>query len=118
MNISENSNIAILTLTKKQIYTMSYRRINKERLALERRQRCLDTKEASMTCQRQHYEAHNAWYLNYRHEYYIEHTATIKEKQAEKFECECGGKFTRSNKLQHEQTNKHIRSLAINEIIE
>ena len=119
MNISEDSNdIAVPTPTKRQISTMNDRRNNKECLALERRQRYLVLREESITYQRKHYEACHDKYLGYQRHYYIEHTATIKEKQAEKFECECGGKFTRSNKLKHEKSNMHIRSLEINEIIE
>ncbi len=31
----------------------------------------------------------------------------MNEKQKEKFNCGCGGKFTKCNKLQHDQSKKH-----------
>ena len=52
-----------------------------------------------------------------KHTYYIENKDSINERQAAKFECSCGGKYTRSNKSKHEKSNIHIRSLEINEIL-
>ena len=40
-------------------------------------------------------------------EYYKNNKEKINEKQKEKFDCECGGKYTYSNKSGHEKTNKH-----------
>ena len=39
--------------------------------------------------------------------YYENNREKIKEKQNEKFDCECGGKYTRQNKIVHLKTNKH-----------
>ncbi len=52
-----------------------------------------------------------------KHTYYVENKDAINELQATKFECACGGRYTRSNKSKHEKSNIHIRSLEINEII-
>jgi hypothetical protein len=48
-------------------------------------------------------------------EYWTNNKYKIKEKQNEKFECECGGKYTRSNNVVHKRTIKHqnyIQSLS------
>ena len=52
-----------------------------------------------------------------KHTYYIENKDSINERQADKVECSCGGKYTRSNKSKHEKSNIHVRSLKINDII-
>jgi len=46
-----------------------------------------------------------------KHKYYVENKDAINERQATKYECACGGKYTRSNKSKHEKSNLHIRSL-------
>ena len=46
---------------------------------------------------------------DYYKEYYQDNKNKITEFKNEKFECECGGKYTYSNKLQHFKTNKHIK---------
>ena len=110
MNISEVSqDIVVPTLTKTQIsernagYQRKYRQLHLER---DRQYR---------------YDYHivNNEYRNaYTRDYYIQNKDAINEKQAEKFKClQCGGKYTRSNKLQHERQGIHIKSLEINEII-
>ena len=105
MNISEVSEIVVApTLTKAQITAANQRRYRQAHLERDREYR--------------HYyhqlnkESRNAYTQNY----YIENKDAINEKQAEKFKClQCGGKYTRSNKLQHERQGIHIKSLQINE---
>jgi len=46
-----------------------------------------------------------------KHKYYVENKDAINERQATKYECACGGRYTRSNKSKHEKSNIHIRSL-------
>jgi len=43
--------------------------------------------------------------LNYQKNYYINN----KDKIAEKFSCECGGKYTNINKATHFKTKKHLK---------
>jgi hypothetical protein len=38
---------------------------------------------------------------------YIENKQKIKQYQYEKFECECGGSYTRGNSSRHQQSKKH-----------
>ena len=44
----------------------------------------------------------------YKKEWYELNKEKIKEKNYEKFTCDCGGKYTRINKLRHEKTKKHL----------
>ena len=110
MNISEVSQdivVPTLTKTKKQICSAAYQRKHRQ-LHLERdRQYRYD-----------YHIANNEYRNAYSRDYYVENKDVINEKQAEKFKClQCGGKYTRSNKLQHERQGIHIKSLEINEII-
>jgi hypothetical protein len=50
-------------------------------------------------------------------QYYKSNKIKINEQRHQKFNCSCGGKFTQSNKLQHENTKKHkkfIKNQTIN----
>ena len=106
MNISEISEIvAVPTLTKAQITAAYQRRYRQSHLERDREYR------------HDYHVEHKASRNAYTQIYYIENKDAINEKQAEKFKCQCGGKYTRSNKLQHERQGIHIRSLEINEII-
>ena len=107
MNISEVSeNVMVPTLTKAQITAAYQKRYRQSHLEEDRQYR----HEYHVI----HKESHNAYTQNY----FMENKDAINEKQAEKFKClQCGGKYTRSNKLQHERQGIHIRSLNINEII-
>jgi len=39
--------------------------------------------------------------------------STTKEKECEKHDCSCGGRYTTANKSNHEKTEKHQKSLDI-----
>ena len=41
-------------------------------------------------------------------QYYKNNMVKIKEYSKDKLNCVCGGRFTRSNKAQHEKTNMHL----------
>jgi len=47
-----------------------------------------------------------------RRKYYEKNREIIKEKQNEKFNCDCGGKFTRQNKSTHLKRKIHIDYVA------
>lgn len=40
-------------------------------------------------------------------QYYNQHKEQVLEKQNQKFDCECGGKYTQANKTKHEKSKKH-----------
>jgi hypothetical protein len=76
-------------------------------------------KETIAENKKKYYEAHKAelvertkkWYETHKVEV-AERTKKYQEENAvklkEKFNCECGGKYTHSGKSQHEKTKKHI----------
>ena len=46
--------------------------------------------------------------------YHKENRETINKKQREKFDCECGGRYTRSSKARHMKTKKHLAYVSAN----
>ena len=44
--------------------------------------------------------------------YYENNKEIINEKRKEKFNCECGGCFTKSSKSRHLKSQKHLKYLA------
>lgn len=38
---------------------------------------------------------------------YEQNREKIKEYRCQKFDCDCGGKYTRGNKIQHQKTLTH-----------
>ena len=119
MNISKVSeNEAVPELSESQLYQHNYYLANKERLNAYR----IRYREANLVdargFEREYHLVHKERRNECSRNYYWDNIDAVKEQKAEKFECEyCGGRYTRSNKLQHEKTNLHIRSLEINEII-
>jgi len=60
----------------------------------------------------QQYREQNREYFNeYQKQYYEENKEYICEKAREKIECECGGKYSRSHKLRHFKSKKHLKYL-------
>ena len=119
MNISKVSeNVAVPELSASQLYQHNYFLANKERFNAYR----IRYREANLVdargFEREYHLVHKERRNECSRNYYWDNIDAVKEQKAEKFECEyCGGRYTRSNKLQHEKTNLHIRSLEINEII-
>ena len=119
MNISKVSeHVAVPELSASQLYQREYYLDHKERLNAYRiRYRAANLVEAR-GCESEYHLVHKERRNDCSRKYYWDNIDAVKEQKAEKFECEyCGGRYTRSNKLQHEQTNLHIRSLEINEIV-
>jgi len=50
------------------------------------------------------YRIENADYFK---QYYQDNAEVIKAKQNQKFDCECGGKYTKTGKAKHFKTKKH-----------
>ena len=48
----------------------------------------------------------------YNREYYENNKAKILERQAQKYKCECGSNIRKSDKAQHERTQKHIEFIS------
>jgi len=118
MSISEVSNdTAVPEFTATQLYFKKYYVANKERLSARRMQYRDAHLEEDRLFHREFHLKHKERRNEYTRNYYRENKDAISEYQAEKFKCPCGGKYPRSNKLQHERTHRHIGSFEINEIM-
>ena len=94
----ENKRIA--GRTKKE-----YLEENKERI----KQYHEDNKEIIVEYQKQYREENKEKKLYLNKEYYKQNKDSIKQKNSEKYDCDCGGKYTRSGKAQHFKTTKHCQ---------
>ena len=55
------------------------------------------------------YEDANREHINeYRMKYRQDNRESLNEKKREKFECDCGGRYTRCRKSEHFKTKKHL----------
>ena len=82
---------------------------------------CINTKIPHRTKQEYHndnrekiYEQRKQYRLEHKQrlkeekkQYYLKNKDKINEKKNEKFNCECGGKYTHTSKSQHIKTKKH-----------
>jgi len=84
-------NKVVPTRTKKE-YDKEYRKENREYIAEYKKEYRQENKEVI---------------ADYQKEYYEKNKEVLKEHINEKFECECGGSYTRANKSKHEKTKKH-----------
>ncbi len=64
--------------------------------------------------QKEHYEKNKIEIIEKQKEHYEKNKIEILEKSKNKHICECGGKYTYSNKSNHEQTKKHINLIKNN----
>lgn len=64
---------------------------------------------------RDYYNEYNAEYRQQNREYFENYQKENREelyrKQQEKFDCDCGGKYTRNHKNQHFKSKKHLQYL-------
>jgi len=70
-----------------------------------------ENKESISKKQREYYQDNKQSYNKKQKEYQLENRDTIRERQNEKFNCECGGRYTRSCKSHHLKTKKHQKWL-------
>ena len=47
----------------------------------------------------------------YSIQYYNDNIEQLKKKKKQKFNCFCGGKYTRTGKSKHYKTNKHLKKI-------
>ena len=92
-------------------YAKEYRETNKERIKEYRE----DNKEHKKEWNENNKEKMKEYFKEYREnnkEYIKEcdkkYREDNKEKINEKFDCDCGGKYTHQNKMTHSKTKKHI----------
>ena len=64
-------------------------------------------RDERMKGMREYYENNKERLLKQQQEYRQNNIELVKSKENEKFTCECGGQYTRTNKSQHIKTKKH-----------
>ena len=80
---------------------------NKEEIAKKNKERYENNKEEIAKKRKENYEDHKEEILKKQKIYNEKHKVEILEKQREKFKCDCGGKYTKSNKTKHLNSKKH-----------
>jgi hypothetical protein len=63
---------------------------------------------------KEHYEDNKDKILERNKEYYEKNKNKILEIRNKKFNCECGGKYTKTHKSVHYKTKKHIEYIKLN----
>ena len=67
----------------------------------------IDNKEKYKESRKTYYDNNKEKFKEYTKARYIANKERIKEQKNQKFECDCGGKYTNTNKLQHQKTAIH-----------
>ena len=70
-----------------------------------------ENKEQIREQKKQYYEEHKNEKKEHKKIYYEEHKEHLNTQRREKFECNCGGKFTRGGKSAHLRSIKHQKYL-------
>ena len=60
-----------------------------------------------------YYEDYRANHRDYMNDYYKINGDKLRLKKKEVINCECGGHYTRSNKMIHMRSKKHIKKMAL-----
>ena len=84
-----------------------YRLENKDKIKEADKQHYMENKEQITERQKQYYLKNKEKKSEYQTQYYLKNKEIIKEKRNEKFNCECGGRYSRSCKSQHIKSKKH-----------
>lgn len=61
---------------------------------------------------KKYYESHKEEMNEHKKEYWKKNKLILNEKQKEHYDCECGGKYTYSNKQRHLNSKKHKNYLS------
>ena len=98
-NAKLNSNTMIITPEERKEKVKQYQLENADKIKQYR----IDNAEELNKKSKQYY-IDNA---DKKKQYYIKNADKIKQKLHKKYECDCGGKYTHQNKLQHFKSKKH-----------
>ena len=80
---------------------------NKDEILKKQKERYEKHKEVIAKKNKENYDKNKEEILKKNKENYEKHREEILEKQREKFKCDCGGKYTKSNKTKHLNSKKH-----------
>jgi len=99
-------NVVIPGRTKKEWY-----KDNKEHISEKAKEYYEDNKEHFSERAKEYYEANKELLLEQNKEYREANRDKLNERQKEKFNCECGGRYTRVHKKRHLNSKKHLNYL-------
>ena len=89
-------------------YKKKYSEEHKEQIKQRGKQYREPRKEEINKRVKEYNKSHKEEKRIYDEEYRENNKEKIKEKMNKKFQCKCGGKYTRAHKLKHERTQIHI----------
>ena len=84
---------------------------NKEKIKENKKEYYDKNKEKIKESQKEYYDDNKENRKEYIKSYYIANKEKLSEKQKQKFECDCRGKFTHGHKARHIKTAKHQKYL-------
>jgi hypothetical protein len=99
-------------------YCKIYYLENKEFLSEYKKKYNIEHKEQVSLKHKQYNIEHRDEIAINKNRYYLENKNEILEKKKQKINCECGGKYTKSDKSKHFKTQKHIAYLLTNNNID
>lgn len=97
-------------------YAKQYYLNNKEQIDIYRKQHCNDNIEHYKTYRLNHKLINKDYYTEQNKQYREKNKIKIAKRSAERFNCECGGKYTYGGKSYHLKTLKHL-SFSSNRIV-
>ena len=92
---------------KNKEHRKQYREENKEKISEKQKKYNEEHKETIAEYKKQYREIHKAEISEKEKQYRDNNKQQILEKANQKYTCECGGKYTKANKLLHKKTKKH-----------
>jgi len=111
LNASLNKLRPILTTYETLNYNKIYYEENKDEIKNQQKEYYEANKDEKIEYQKKYYEANkdeiNEKRKEYNKEYYHINKDKMNKVSKEKYNCECGGKYTHSKKSRHIKSNKH-----------
>ena len=80
---------------------------NKERILIQQKQYYQDNKEIITIRNWQYRQGHKEAKAIYDEQYRRANAETLQARRGQKFNCECGGKYTATHKARHSRTQRH-----------
>jgi len=97
------------TQSEREEYQVKYYKDHKEQLSQLRKQYYTDNKEHISEQMKEYRHSHKEQASQYHKKYKIENKKKLSEYRYQKYDCECGGKYVYSSKVQHLKTIKHCQ---------
>ena len=92
---------------KKRKWDRKYREKNKDKLREKKKKYRENNKDKIREKSKKYYEQNKERIRQWGIQYRTLKNESIKKRKNKKYECECGGRYTHSNKQQHYRSKKH-----------